>query len=198
MRSSNWLAGYLRPSTDRPQTSLCRSGGSQSMYICLYCAHVFSPAPALSRANSRWYSIAAIRLIQPNRVYRGGVGSAQDAQVVPAPVGSVQGVGYDRSSRWEHKDGRLYPKVCHFSRPRPELGATVSTALGRKVGKMAELLMNSTIPSEGSMRASWPRLRNRGYANQTGWRYIVRMCLNRSYVVPPFSRKAPRCIAPGP
>ena len=28
--------------------------------------------------------------------------------------------------------------------------------------------MNSAIPSEGPMRASWPRLRNRGYANQNG------------------------------
>ena len=28
------------------------------------------------------------------------------------------------------------------------------------MGKMAELLMNSAIPGEGSMRTSWPALRN--------------------------------------
>ena len=32
---------------------------------------------------------------------------------------------------------------------------------------MAELLMNSAIPSEGSMRTSWPRLRNRRCAKQS-------------------------------
>ena len=31
---------------------------------------------------------------------------------------------------------------------------------GRVVVKMAELLMNSAIPSEGSMQTSWPALRN--------------------------------------
>ena len=36
---------------------------------------------------------------------------------------------------------------------------------GRIDGKMAELLMNSAIPSGGPMRTSWPKLRNSYYAN---------------------------------
>ena len=39
---------------------------------------------------------------------------------------------------------------------------------GRIVGTMAELLMNSAIPSEGSIRTSWPALRNGYWANQGG------------------------------
>ena len=35
--------------------------------------------------------------------------------------------------------------------------------------RMAELLMNSAIPSEGSMRTSWPALRNGYWATQTGY-----------------------------
>ena len=65
-------------------------------------------------------------------------------------------------------DVRVHRELCHFSRPGPASDATVSTALGRIVVKMAELLMNSAIPSEGSMRASWPRLRNSYYANRMG------------------------------
>ena len=34
---------------------------------------------------------------------------------------------------------------------------------------MAELLMNSAIPSEGSMRTSWPALRNGYLTNQMGY-----------------------------
>ena len=74
-------------------------------------------------------------------------------------------------------NGRLYIKLCHFSRPRPELGATLNTALGRTAGKMAELLMNSAIPSEGSMRTSWPRLRN-SYLCEPG--VAVHFCQNPS------------------
>ena len=62
-------------------------------------------------------------------------------------------------------NGRLYIKLCHFSRPRPELGATLSTALVRIVVEMAELLMNSAIPSEGPIRTSSPELRNPYCAN---------------------------------
>ena len=64
--------------------------------------------------------------------------------------------------------GRVYTKLCHFSRPGPELGATLSTALVRIIIKMAELLMNSAIPSEGSMRTSCLVLRNGYCANQMG------------------------------
>ena len=39
-------------------------------------------------------------------------------------------------------------QVCHFSRPGPELNPAASTAFGRIDGRMAELLMNSAIPSE--------------------------------------------------
>ena len=70
------------------------------------------------------------------------------------------------STGWPRKDGRLCHKVCHFPRPGRELGADASTALGRTAVKMAELLMNSAIPSEGSMRTSWPALRNPCCANE--------------------------------
>ena len=42
----------------------------------------------------------------------------------------------------------------------PKLGTTTSMSLGRIAVKMAELLMSSAIPSEGSMPTSWPALRN--------------------------------------
>ena len=48
----------------------------------------------------------------------------------------------------QSSDGRFYIKLCHYSRPRPEFEATVSMALDRIVARMAELLMNSAIPSE--------------------------------------------------
>ena len=44
-------------------------------------------------------------------------------------------------------------------------GGPVSTGLGPESRRMAELLMNSAIPSEGSMRTSWPGLRNLCCAN---------------------------------
>ena len=46
--------------------------------------------------------------------------------------------------------GRVYTKLCHFSRPGPELGATLSTALVRIIIKMAELLMNSATIESGA------------------------------------------------
>ena len=65
----------------------------------------------------------------------------------------------------QSSDGRFYIKLCHFSRPEAVTAAAASTALGRIAVKMADLLMNSAIPSEGSMRTSWPRLRNSGCAS---------------------------------
>ena len=56
-------------------------------------------------------------------------------------------------------------KSAIFGRPGPELGAAASTALARIGSEMAELLMNSAIPSEGPMRTSWPALRNPCCAN---------------------------------
>ena len=44
---------------------------------------------------------------------------------------------------FKSSDGRFRSKVCHFSRPGLELGATASAALGRISVKMAELLMKS-------------------------------------------------------
>ena len=41
----------------------------------------------------------------------------------------------------------------------------IKYGVGGMNDQMAELLMNSAIPSEGSMRTSWPRLRNSYYAN---------------------------------
>ena len=46
-----------------------------------------------------------------------------------------------------------------------EFGTAGSTGLARIGGRMAELLMNSAIPSQGSMRASWTALRNGCCAN---------------------------------
>ena len=66
---------------------------------------------------------------------------------------------------WVVCGGRVCAKVCHFSCPGPELGTTVSADLGRIAVRMAELLMNSAIPSEGSMRTSWPALRKPCCAN---------------------------------
>ena len=66
-------------------------------------------------------------------------------------------------------DGRFHSQVCHFSRLGPELDPAASTAFGRTEGKMGDLLMNSAMPSEGSMRTSWPALRNGCYANQRGY-----------------------------
>ena len=60
-------------------------------------------------------------------------------------------------------------KSAIFRGPGPELGAATSTALGRIGGNMAELLMNSAIPSEGSMRTSCPALRNGYCANCVGY-----------------------------
>ena len=62
-------------------------------------------------------------------------------------------------------DDRFHAKVCHF----PTLGRFHPLLQARREGwtggQMAELLMNSAIPSEGSMRASWPKLPNRRCAN---------------------------------
>ena len=65
----------------------------------------------------------------------------------------------------QSSDGRFYIKLCHFSRPEAVTAAAASTALGRIAVKMADLLMNSAIPSEGSMRTSWPALRKPCCAN---------------------------------
>ena len=43
-------------------------------------------------------------------------------------------------------DGRVYTKLCHFSRPGPELGAAVSTALvvdRRQNGRVANELCHT-------------------------------------------------------
>lgn len=47
-------------------------------------------------------------------------------------------------------DGRLASEVCHYSRPGPELGATVSAALGWIAVRMAELLVKSVIVELGA------------------------------------------------
>ena len=39
----------------------------------------------------------------------------------------------------------------------------------RGAPEMAEFISNSAIPSEGSIRTSWPALRNGDYANQNGY-----------------------------
>ena len=46
-----------------------------------------------------------------------------------------------------------------------EFGTAGSTGLARIGGRMAELLMKSAIPSEGTIRTSWPALRNPYCAN---------------------------------
>ena len=103
-----------------------------------------------------------------------------DARQVQVPVRRSNcsdlwgSTGHQASHRGAAKHGiyfasRLVPKVCHFSRPGPELDATVSADLGRVAVRMAELLMNSAIPSEGSIRTSSPALRNPCCVNQTGY-----------------------------
>ena len=72
-------------------------------------------------------------------------------------------------------------KSAIFGALAPKLGATGSTALRRIAVRMAELLMNSAIPSEGSMQTSWPALRNQCYAN----RPIVR-CAIIGLIAQPF------------
>ena len=57
------------------------------------------------------------------------------------------------------------PKSAIFRTLRSGSGVAVSTVQGRIVVRMAELLMNSAIPSEGSMQTSWPALRNSCCAN---------------------------------
>ena len=42
----------------------------------------------------------------------------------------------------------------------------MSVVLARRDVRMAELLMKSAIPNEGSIRTSWPALRNDGWANE--------------------------------
>ena len=46
-------------------------------------------------------------------------------------------------------NGRIQMEVCHLLGLRPELGAAVSTALGRVGGKMAEFISNSAIVELG-------------------------------------------------
>ena len=56
-------------------------------------------------------------------------------------------------------------KSAIFHTLRPALEPAANTELKRISGEMADLIPNSAIPSEGSMRTSWPRLRNSYYAN---------------------------------
>ena len=96
---------------------------------------------------------------------------AEVAHNVRAVTGANVSVCYGvhgRSKREQSNHDRLQRKVCHFSYLGPEVDAAVSTALELIGGKMAEFISNSAIPREGSMRTSWPALRNPYYANQRG------------------------------
>ena len=97
---------------------------------------------------------------------------AEVAHNVRAVTGANVSVCYGvhgRSKREQSNHGRLQRKVGHFSCHGPVAVAAVSTELGRTVVRMAELLMKSAIPSEGSMRTSCPALRNGGCANHSGY-----------------------------
>ena len=74
---------------------------------------------------------------------------------------------WPRSARYDN--GRFYTKLCHFSRSGPESAVAASTVVGRTARRMAELLTNSAIPSEGSMRTSCLALRNGYWANHSGY-----------------------------
>ena len=63
-------------------------------------------------------------------------------------------------------------KSAIFHTLRPALEHAANTELKRISGEMAELLMNSAIPSEGSMRTSWPRLRNSYCMNQSKYQIV--------------------------
>ena len=55
------------------------------------------------------------------------------------------GICDSHNARYVNQNGRLYGKVCHFSRPGPVRTAVGRMALERNGIRMAELLMKSAI-----------------------------------------------------
>ena len=122
-------------------------------------------APAIGRilaiAKSENFRIVWAHRIKMDAVNPLGTEVAHNVRAVTGANVSVCYGVHGRSKREQSNHGRLQRKVCHFSYLGPEVDAAVSTALELIGGKMAEFISNSAIPREGSMRTSWPALRNR-------------------------------------
>ena len=84
-------------------------------------------------------------------------------RLLPKPVG-VTGTSTP-SWRWWQSLGQTLPFFAPWGGPVRcrKHGPRAGSPAGWQTSPM-----NSAIPSEGPMRASWPRLRNRGYTNQNG------------------------------